>query len=104
MKYWVSPEANFLILRHFFLGSEVLRFIKDNVKGAENISMNPLKSLSITDVKNNLFLDHDLNLHNFIINLNKEIKDKNLKVDFVPNPDFSALTVGEIPFEPFPNR
>lgn len=104
MKYWVSPEANFLILRHFYLGSEVLRFIKDNVKGAENIPMNPLKPLSIKEVKNNLFLDHDLNLYNFIINLNKEIKEKNLKVDFVPNPDFSALTVGDIPFEPFPNR
>ena len=41
MKYWVTPEANYLILRHFNLGSEVLRFIADNVPG---ISLKPLPS------------------------------------------------------------
>src|SRR4051812_43898686 len=41
MKYFITPEANFLILRHFYLGSEVLRFLKDNVKGAGEIPMNP---------------------------------------------------------------
>lgn len=101
MKYFITPEANYLILRHFYLGSEVLRFIKDNVKGAEGIPMNPLKPLSLEPVKNNLFLDHDLNLYNFIINLNTALKEKNLKVERVENPDFSAITVGEIPFEKF---
>lgn len=104
MKYMISPEANFLILRHFYLGSEVLKFIKDNVKGAEEIPMNPLKPLSVNDVKNNLFLDHDLNLYNFIINLNKAIAEKGLKVAKVERPDFSALTVGEIPFEDFRDK
>lgn len=104
MKYFISPEANYLILRHFYLGSEVLRFIKDNTKGAEDIPMNPLKPLSLEPVKNNLFLDHDLNLYNFIINLNTSLREKNLKVEKVENPDFSAITTGKIPFEEFPDR
>jgi len=104
MKYWVSPEANFLILRHFYLGSEVLRFIKDNVNGAEDIPMNPLKPLSLEAVKDNLFLEHDLNLYNFIINLNTAIQEKGLKIEPVLNPDFSAISTGAIPFEEFPNR
>ncbi len=99
MKYFISPEANYLILRHFYLGSEVLRFIKDNVKGAEDIPMNPLKPLNLEPVKNNLFLDHDLNLYNFIINLNLALKEKNLKVEKVDRPDFSAITDGKIPFD-----
>ncbi|WKK59886.1 hypothetical protein [Sphingobacterium sp. BN32] len=101
MKYWVSPEANFLILRHFYLGSEVLRFIKDNVEGAENIPMNPLKPLSIEAVKDNLFLEHDLNLYNFIINLNKAIQEQGLTIHPVEHPDFSAIGSQPIPFEEF---
>lgn len=104
MKYFITPEANFLILRHFYLGSEVLRFIKDNVQGAESIPMNPLKPLSVNDVKNNLFLEHDLNLYNFIINLNIAIRDKGLKVAKVPHPDFSAISIDPIPFEPFRDK
>lgn len=104
MKYFISPEANFLILRHFYLGSEILKFIKDNVDGTENMPMNPLKPLSVNDVKDNLFLEHDLNLYNFIINLNNAIKEKGLKIEKVERPDFSALTVGEIPFEEFRDK
>lgn len=101
MKYFITPEANFIILRHFYLGSELLRFIKDNVDGAEAIPMNPLKPLGVSDVKDNLFLEHDLNLYNFIINLNKAMEEKDLKIKKKDNPDFSAITAGEIPFRAF---
>lgn len=101
MKYFISPEANYLILRHFYLGSEVLKFIKDNVEGAEEIPMNPLKPLDIEMVKENLFLEHDLNLYNFIINLNLAIKEKGLKVKQIENPDFSAISSEPIPFKEF---
>ncbi len=104
MKYFITPEANFLILRHFYLGSEVLRFIKDNVKGAEDIPMNPLKPLSVNDVKNNLFLEHDLNLYNFIININNAIREKQLKIEHIPHPDFNAISTGPIPFEAFRDK
>jgi hypothetical protein len=103
MKYCITPEANFLILRHFYLGSEVLRFIKDNVKGAD-IPMNPLKPVSVNAVKDNLFLQHDLNLYNFIINLNNELKAKNISIQKVEQPDFSAISTGPLPFEPFRSK
>lgn len=104
MKYFITPEANFLILRHFYLGSEVLRFIKDNVKGVGNIPMNPLKPVSVNAVRDNLFLEHDLNLYNFIINLNNELKDKKVTIGKVEQPDFSAISTGPLPFEPFRNK
>lgn len=103
MKYCITPEANFLILRHFYLGSEVLRFIKDNVKDAD-IPMNPLKPVSVNAVKDNLFLQHDLNLYNFIINLNNELKAKNIAIQKVAQPDFSAISTGPLPFEPFRSK
>ncbi|SFN31096.1 hypothetical protein SAMN05428949_2367 [Chitinophaga sp. YR627] len=104
MKYFITPEANFLILRHFYLGSEVLRFIKDNVRGAENIPMNPLKPTAVSHVRDNLFLEHDLNLYNFIINLNKAIDEKGVKVSKQEKPDFSAISATPIPFEQFRHR
>lgn len=103
MKTWVTPEANYLILRHFNLGSEVLRFIKDNVKEAD-IPMHPLKPLKLKDVKDNLFLQHDLNLYNFVINLNRKMNEGGTKIHSVDEPDFSAITTGEFNFEEFPRR
>lgn len=49
MKTFVSPSANYMILRHFYLGSEVLQFIRDNVPGV-NITMNPLKPTNLEPV------------------------------------------------------
>lgn len=103
MKTWVTPEANYLILRHFNLGSEVLRFIKDNVKEAD-IPMHPLKPLKLKDVKDNLFLQHDLNLYNFVINLNRKMNEGGTEIHSVSEPDFSAITTGEFNFEEFPRR
>ncbi len=103
MKYWITPEANFLILRHFVMGSEVLQFIKDNVKGAEDQPMNPLKPFELNEVKNDLFLEHDLNLYNFIIRLNKGLRERGEEVERIERPDFSALTEGDFPFENFRN-
>jgi hypothetical protein len=104
MKYFITPEANFLILRHFYLGSEVLRFLKDNVKGADEIPMNPLKPIAVKDIKKNMFLEHDLNLYNFIINLNKAIEEKRSSIEKVENPNFNAISTTPIPFENFRDK
>jgi len=103
MKYWVTPEANYLILRHFNLGSEVLRFIADNVPGI-SLETSPLKPTSLAEVKDNLFLQHDLNLYNFVIKLNKLMQQEKVQIIPVENPDFSAISTEDFPFEPFPNR
>lgn len=104
MNYFITPEANFLILRHFYLGSEVLRFIKDNVDGAEHIPMNPLKPLAVADIQDNMFLEHDLNLYNFIINLNKAIAEKQVQIVKKETPNFDAISSGEIPFTAFRDK
>lgn len=102
MKYWITPEANYLILRHFNLGSEVLQFIRDNVPGVE-IPMNPLKPAGLEDVKDNLFLNHDLNLFNFVIRLNKDMQQKGISIKPVRQLDLSMITMGEFKFEKFRN-
>ncbi|MFD0589689.1 DUF6999 family protein [Paenibacillus sp. GCM10027627] len=103
MKTFVSPSANTMILRHFYLGSEVLQFIRDNVPGVD-ITMNPLKPINLEPVKDDLFLIHDLNLYNFIINLNNELRRKNLDVTKQERLNFNAITSGKIPIESMPKR
>jgi hypothetical protein len=102
MKYWVTPEANFLILRHFNLGSEVLRFIADNVLGV-NVTTTPLKPTRLFDVKDDLFLNHDLNLYNFVIRLNKELNMHKVQIKPVAQPDFSAIATDGFRLEEFRN-
>lgn len=98
LKYFVKKEANYLILRHFWLGSEILAFVGGNVPGVK-IPMNPLRPKNLDDLKNHLFLTHDLNLFNFVINLNKELREKGLKIKPLETPDFSMLTEGEFDIE-----
>lgn len=98
LKYFVKPEANYLILRHFHLGSELLAFIAGNVPGVQ-IKMNPLRPKNLEALKDHLFLTHDLNLFNFVINLNKELREKNLKIKPLETPNFSMITEGEFDIE-----
>lgn len=79
LKNFVSPDANLLIFRHFHAGSEILEFIASNVAGIE-LKTSPLKPYDFNDVKDDLFLNHDLNLYNFIIKLNNELKEKRLSI------------------------
>ncbi|MDQ1914183.1 hypothetical protein RAC89_27685 [Paenibacillus sp. GD4] len=103
MKTFISPEANYMILRHFYLGSEVLRFIRDNVPGVE-VPLNPLKPTNLDPVKDDLFLIHDLNLYNFVINLNRELLEKGIEVTKQEKLNFEGITETPIPIEPMPNR
>ena len=71
LKMFVKPEANLLILRHFHLGSQVLGFIADNA--GVDIPRRPLRPLRLADLKDNLFVEHDVNLFNFIIEVNEAL-------------------------------
>ena len=73
MKRFLSPEANWLIMRHFHLGSQVLQFVAAN--SPTKVSTTPLMPMEIDDVKEELFLKHDLNLFNFVIRLNKALRE-----------------------------
>ena len=68
-----SPETNTLILRHFHIGSELLAFMKHNAglgADVEQVTSHPLRPTRLKDIEDNLFLQHDLNVFNFIIELN----------------------------------
>jgi hypothetical protein len=103
LRNFVSQEANFLILRHFHIGSEILAFIASNLPGIE-INLNPLKPAKLTDVKDDLFLKHDLNLFNFIIQLNSELRDRGAGFQPAERLDFACVTEGPFPIEEFPRR
>lgn len=103
LRHFVRPEANELILRHFNIGSEILHFIAANIKGVE-VKLSPLTPKSLNDLLDNTFLKHDLNLYNFIINLNTDMHEKGLKIEPVDNPDYSMITDDDFVFEKMPNR
>ncbi len=103
LKYWVSPEANFLILRHFHIGSEVLAFVAANTPEIQ-VELNPLKPGSLQGVKDDLFLKHDLNLFNFVIRLNSRLREAGLEMHTPERFNFDAITDGPFPIEDLPNR
>ncbi|KQP43685.1 hypothetical protein [Pseudorhodoferax sp. Leaf274] len=78
LKRFVSPEANWLILRHFHLGSQVLSFIGRNSPAP--VATSPLEPADIDALRNHLFLKHDLNLFNFVIRLNQALRDQGLEL------------------------
>jgi hypothetical protein len=108
--YWglntfVRPDANYLILRHFHIGSEILQFVATNVPGIE-IPLNPLRPSNLSDLKDNIFLKHDLNIYNFLIRLNKEMKAKGIKLSKQTNPNFACISDGSFAIDEagLPNR
>jgi len=98
---FASPEANWLILRHFWIGSENLAFLKANIKGAD-IPLNPLLPKDLPDLRDDLFIKHDLNLFNFISNLNLKLEQQGLR-EIAPKDelDFSMISDdGHFPIAP----
>lgn len=102
LKYFVSPKANFLIVRHMHIGSELLGFIALNTKGVD-IPLNPLKPNDLVGLKDNVFLQHDLNIYNFIINLNRQLKDNGLEFEAKDELDYSPITDGAFDIEEMPD-
>lgn len=96
LKWFVRPDANWMILRHFHIGSEILQFVSANVPGVK-IPLHPLRPRNLEGLIDNVFLQHDLNIYNFIIRLNRELKAKGLQLTKQENLDLSAITVG--PFD-----
>ncbi|MGO1002756.1 DUF6999 family protein [Lysobacter sp. CA196] len=102
MENFLSPEANWLILRHFHLGSQVLEFIGKN-SGVE-VQGNPLRPAAVADVREDMFLVHDLNLFNFVIRLNQNLQAAGRQLQFVADPDLSMVKQPELRLEDMPRR
>ncbi len=100
---YVSPHANWLILRHLHIGSEILDFIARNTP-AHTIPLHPLRPKNLRDLRDHLFVQHDLNLFNFVINLNREMKALGREIVPPPQLDFGGISEGEFGLEPMPER
>lgn len=92
MKHFLTPDANRLILRHFHLGAQILRFISDNATPGFHPSLKPMTPRRIDDVRANLFLNHDLNIYNYLIGLNAELDRRGTEIGKIERLDFSAIT------------
>ena len=102
MENFISAEANWLILRHFHLGSQVLAFIAKNAP--VEVPVNPLQPTAIADVREDMFLVHDLNLYNFIIRLNQNLQAAGRELEYVPRPDLSMVHQPSLRLEDMPQR
>jgi hypothetical protein len=103
LKYFVMPEANYLILRHFNIGSEILAFIADNVPGT-SVEPNPLRPQKLEDLLNDTFLIHDLNIFNFIIQLNASLRAQGREIEHRKDLDFKAISDTPLVWEATPRR
>jgi len=104
LKYFVSPGANYLIVRHFNIGTENLKFIADNIPGIEIKTTKPLRPKCLEDLIDNTFLIHDLNIYNFIIELNRQLREKNMEVTQPEKINFEAISTEPFDIAPMPNK
>lgn len=102
LKTFATPDANLLIMRHFNIGTEILAFIKANA-GPVDITSVPLKPRRLADLKDNVFLQHDLNIYNFIIELNRDLRAQGRDLSPPETLDLSMITDGPFEFEAFPD-
>lgn len=102
LRTWVSPEANELILRHFHLGSQILGFLAANIRGVD-VPLTPLEPRRIDDLRDDFFLRHDINLYNFVIELNRQLRAAGATVEHRETLDLTAIHEPG-PFEELPNR
>ena len=102
LRTFATPDANRLILRHFHIGTELLAFIKANA-GPVEVETVALRPRTLKDLEDNVFLQHDLNIFNFIIQLNAALRAQRRDLAPVEPPDFSAITDGPIELAPPPD-
>ena len=100
LKRFVSPEANWLILRHFHLGAQILAFIAAN--SPVRVATTPLEPMEIDDLKDELFVKHDLNLFNFVIRLNQALRDAGVEMHAPERVDFSMIRDPGLKLEDMP--
>ncbi len=104
LKRFVTPNANLLILRHFHLGAEILDFIGRNVPGVTIPPLADMRVRTLDDLKRDTFLNHDLNIYNFILYLNRQLHEQGRQIEPRAEPDFGGITDGPLPIDPLPDR
>ncbi len=102
MKTFVRPEANWLILRHFHLGSQVLSFIGANALPGQTLPSHPLHPADLDALQDDVFLQHDLNLFNFVIHLNRALGGRHIEPP--ETLDYSMIGQPALRIEDMPHR
>ena len=102
LRTFCTPDANTLILRHFHIGTELLAFIKANA-GPVEVETVPLRPRTLKDLEDNVFLQHDLNVFNFIIQLNASLRAQGRDLAPVEHVDFSMISDAPFELAPLPN-
>jgi len=75
---------------------QLLAFIKANA-GQVDVHTVALRPRTLRDLEDNVFLQHDLNVFNFIIQLNRSLRAQGRDLAPLERPDFSMITDG--PFD-----
>lgn len=105
LKTFATPATNTLILRHFHIGTEILAFIRANAGPGVSAETVTLRPRTLKDLEDNVFLQHDLNVYNFVIRLNLELAAQGRDLAPLEAPDFSmiseAFELGPLPRGPF---
>lgn len=104
LRFFVRKEANYLIIRHFNIGTQMLQFIANNVDGADIKNTKPLSPKNLEGLIDDTFLIHDLNIFNFIFELNEHLKKNDTEILPKENLDFSAILGNDIEIDPLPDR
>ncbi len=73
-KYFVSPEANQLIIRHFVTESNILNFMQENMQ-RDDVAPLDLYPKSIEDMLQHTFVDHDQELFRMLRELGASDRD-----------------------------
>ncbi|KDD91091.1 DUF6999 family protein [Bordetella bronchiseptica] len=102
LEHFVSPQANWLILRHFHLGAQILAFIARNAP--VQVETTPLEPARIADLRDELFVKHDLNLFNFVIRLNQALRDAGQTMHAPEQVDYSMIHDPGLRLEDMPQR
>ena len=106
LKTFVKPEANVLILRHFHLGTEVLGFLVANLdKDAHQPPTQGLRPRGLKDLRDDMFVEHDINLFNFIIKTNHELMEQGKDIESIPLAELNFDAVNEaVNLESLPDK
>jgi hypothetical protein len=104
LRTFATPEANTVILRHFHVGSELTAFVRENSGVGDKVTKWPLLPTALKDIEPDLFLQHDLNIFNFIIELNAALRAEGREIMPPERVDFSMISDSFPAFETFPRK
>jgi hypothetical protein len=68
------------------------------------VPLTPLRPKRLDDLREHMFLQHDLNLFNFVINLNRELRSQGRELTGPQRLDFGGISEGDFGIEDMPNR